>query len=383
MPASMPPPSTVPLDKAASLTLDGLNKSYGEVHAVNDVNLTIGREETLALLGPSGCGKSTLLRLVAGLERPDSGRLLLNGVDVTRRQPQRRGVGMVFQSYALFPHLNVAGNVAFGLVEAGMPSEARHRRVAELLELVGLVGLDNRAVDRLSGGQQQRVALARALATQPNLLLLDEPLSDLDQALRHSLKEELRLILGRVGTSAIYVTHDQTEAFTLADRVALMRAGRIVQVGGSEELLERPRNAWVARFLGHDNVYEGAGLNALPLTTGRGDEVLLRADQTQLLPVDRVDVDPGPNSSAASGAPAQTEPVGATLESVTTVVEVREAVREGLSWRIELSAPAWGVGVVWRGFDRELTAYPTAGQAWHLRVPSGAWHVMRGDADGA
>lgn len=378
MTLTMPPSSTAssaaPLAAAASLELDGLSKSYGDVRAVDDVSLALGHDETLALLGPSGCGKSTLLRLVAGLERPDSGRLVLNGVDVTRSQPQQRGVGMVFQSYALFPHLSVAGNVAFGLVEAGVANEPRQRRVAELLELVGLTGLGARPVDRLSGGQQQRVALARALATEPNLLLLDEPLSDLDQALRQSLKEELRVILGRVGTSAIYVTHDQTEAFTLADRVALMRAGRIVQVGESEELLERPVNAWVARFLGHENVYGGPALSGLPLATRSGDEVLLRADLTRLLPGARANAGTG---SAATSAPA---PATAEAEGTTVAATVTEAVREGLSWRVELSVPTWGVTVAWRGFDRELPATPAAGQEWWLQVPSAAWRIMRSEA---
>ncbi len=363
MPLAMPPSSLPPLALAASLELDELRKSFGDVHAVDGVTLSLGADETLALLGPSGCGKSTLLRLVAGLERPDSGRLLLSGVDVTRTQPQQRGVGMVFQSYALFPHLNVAGNVAFGLVEAGVTGEARRQRVEELLELVGLTGLGARPVDKLSGGQQQRVALARALATEPRLLLLDEPLSDLDQALRQSLKEELRVILGRVGTSAIYVTHDQAEAFTLADRVALMRAGRIVQVAGSEELLERPVNGWAARFLGHENVYAGADLRRLPLTTQGGDEVLLRSDLTRLLPSEPM------NTAGTRPGP-----------STTTPAMVVDAMREGLGWRVDLSVANWGVPVVWRGFDRELAATPAAGQEWWLQVPAAAWRVMRSEA---
>src|SRR5690606_12144334 len=223
-----------------SLFLDALSKRYGDVRAVDGVTLSLADGETLALLGPSGCGKSTLLRLTAGLEPPDAGRVVLDGQDVTHLPPQRRRFGMVFQDYALFPHLDVERNVAFGLVERRRPPEERRRRTAELLDLVGLTGLERRRVTELSGGQQQRVALARALAPDPSVLLLDEPLSNLDEALRPALKEGLREILGQLGTHAVYVTHDQTEAFTIADRVGVMREGRVVQVGTREELLERP-----------------------------------------------------------------------------------------------------------------------------------------------
>jgi len=337
-----------------SLELRGLAKRYGPVVAVAGVSLSIGADETLALLGPSGCGKSTLLRLIAGLERPDAGRLLLAGRDVTDLPPQRRDVGMVFQAYALFPHLDVAGNVAFGLVEARVPPAEQRRRVAELLALVGLAGLEARRVDHLSGGQQQRVALARALAPDPALLLLDEPLSNLDEQLRATLKEELRRLLGTLGKRAVYVTHDQTEAFTLADRVALMRAGRIVQVGSPEELLERPVSGWAARFLGHENVYASEAARGAPLAAGPG-EALFRADLARLLPAD--DATPG---------------------SVEAVVE--GAVREGLERRLTLRVPAWGVTVTWRGFDRELPAAPSRGGRVRLLAPAGAWRRLPGEA---
>ncbi len=363
-----------------SLQLDGLTKRFGSVVAVDDVSLTLEENETVALLGPSGCGKSTLLRLVAGLERPDAGRLLLGGRDVTRTPPQRRDVGMVFQSFALFPHLDVAGNVAFGLVEDGVPAAQREQRVGELLELVGLTGLGARRVDRLSGGQQQRVALARALAPDPDLLLLDEPLSNLDEQLRQSLKGELAQLLGALGKRALYVTHDQAEAFALADRVALMRAGRIVQVGPSEELLERPVSGWAARFLGHENVYDLEANPDLPvergLTGAHDREALFRADLASLHPLE---------GERGPGVPPD----------VAYRVEARvvAAVREGLGWKATLDVPGWGVSVVWRGFDRELgvplgAAGPegaggASGPALLLTAPAEAWRLLPGEEGGA
>jgi len=358
-----------------SLQLDGLTKRFGSVVAVDDVRLTLAENETVALLGPSGCGKSTLLRLVAGLERPDAGRLLLDGRDVTLTPPQRRDVGMVFQSYALFPHLDVAGNVGFGLVEGGVPGRQREQRVAELLELVGLAGLGDRRVDRLSGGQQQRVALARALAPDPDLLLLDEPLSNLDEQLRQALKGELAQLLGVLGKRAFYVTHDQAEAFALADRVALMRAGRIVQVGPSEELLERPVSGWAARFLGHENVYPLGDHPGLPVEriAGAGGEALFRADLASLHPWE----DPG-DASAGTGSAFRTQ------------ARVVEAVREGLGWKATLHVPEWGVNVVWRGFDRELTAplspsgpIDPGGSPSQLLLtaPASAWRLLPGEGE--
>ena len=347
-----------------SLELRGLTKRFGAILAVDDVSLTLAEGETVALLGPSGCGKSTLLRLVAGLERPDNGRLRLSGADVTDVPPQRRDVGMVFQSFALFPHLDVAGNVAFGLVEAGMPAARRAEKVAELLELVGLAGLGARRVDRLSGGQQQRVALARALAPDPALLLLDEPLSNLDEQLRQALKGELARLLGALGKRALYVTHDQSEAFALADRIALMRAGRIVQLGPSEELLEQPVDGWAARFLGHENVFAVAPGTALPGAATEGD-VLFRADLASLLPVE------AEHSFADAGHAAE--------------ARIVEALREGLGWRLVLEVPKWGVQVVWRGFDREVRAAlgaaappgaPRPGARLVLRAPPEAWRHL-------
>jgi ABC-type Fe3+/spermidine/putrescine transport system ATPase subunit len=232
------------------LRLEGLEKRFGDVVAVADLWLDVGRGELLTLLGPSGCGKTTTLRMIAGFETATAGRLLLDGRDVTALPPQRRGTGMVFQNYALFPHLDVYENVAFGLKAQGVPRAEIPRRVEGALELVDLPGYGKRKVQQLSGGQQQRVALARALAPEPPVLLLDEPLSNLDAALRERTRSELRTLLKGVGMTAIFVTHDQEEAFALSDRVALLRSGRLQQVGTPEELYAEPANAFVASFLG-------------------------------------------------------------------------------------------------------------------------------------
>ncbi len=231
-----------------------LTKRFGHVVAVEDFTLAVPEGEVLALLGPSGCGKTTVLRIVAGLERPDAGRVILAGRDATDWPPEKRGVGLVFQSYALFPHLSVGANVAYGL---RFRRGDRKGRVRELLALVGLARYERRKPHQLSAGQQQRVALARALAPEPRVLLLDEPLSALDAALRKDLRAELRALLGKLGMTALYVTHDQEEALALADRVAVMREGRLEQVAPPEELYSRPKTPFVASFLGRANLWPG------------------------------------------------------------------------------------------------------------------------------
>ncbi|QQQ77189.1 ABC transporter ATP-binding protein [Saccharothrix sp. 6-C] len=233
-----------------SLRVDGVSVAYGPVTAVSEVDLAIGDGEVVALLGPSGCGKSTLLRAVAGLEPPAAGTVSWDGVDLAGTPVHRRGFGLVFQDGQLFPHRDVAGNVAFGLRMRRVEREAREKRVAALLDLVGLSGYADRRVTELSGGEQQRVALARALAPRPKLLLLDEPLSALDRALREQLAVDLARLLRETGATALVVTHDHDEAFTLADRVAVMRAGRIVQVGEPSSVWRRPADVETARFLG-------------------------------------------------------------------------------------------------------------------------------------
>ena len=233
-----------------ALRVAGLTVRYGDVTAVSRVDLDIADGEVVALLGPSGCGKSTLLRAVAGLEPPSGGAVSWDGADLAGTPVHRRGFGLVFQDGQLFPHRDVAGNVAFGMRMAGAEREARDKRVDELLELVGLAGYRRRRVTELSGGEQQRVALARALAPRPKLLLLDEPLSALDRALREQLAVDLARLLREAGATALVVTHDHDEAFTLADRVAVMRAGRITQVGAPTEVWRRPADVDTARFLG-------------------------------------------------------------------------------------------------------------------------------------
>lgn len=231
------------------LEIDHLRVVYGDTVAVDDVDLHVEAGEVVALLGPSGCGKSTLLRAVAGLE-PAAGRIRLDGRDLDDVAPHRRGVGLMFQGDALFPHRDVGGNVAFGLRMQGWAPEDIADRVAASLALVGLPGTGSRSIDTLSGGEQQRVALARAVAPRPRLLMLDEPLSSVDRALRDRLLEELPGVFAEVDAAVVYVTHDQSEALALADRVAVMRAGRIVQEGAPPEVWRNPSSQFVAEFLG-------------------------------------------------------------------------------------------------------------------------------------
>ena len=234
----------------AFLVLERLTKRFGAVTAVDDVSLSLASGEILALLGPSGSGKTTILRLLAGFETPDAGRVIVGGDDVTRLAPVARRFGMVFQHYALFPHLDVAGNVGFGLEGRGMSDREKRARIDESLALVDLAGYGARRIGQLSGGQQQRVALARALAPEPRVLLLDEPLSNLDPALRERTRREIRELIHRVGTTTVFVTHEQDEAFDLGDRIAVLRSGHLEQAGTPEELYGEPANAFVAGFVG-------------------------------------------------------------------------------------------------------------------------------------
>lgn len=240
------------------LELDSIVKSYDGLPVLRGVSLGVEAGAVAALLGPSGCGKTTLLRIVAGLEHADGGAVLVEGQPIDQVPPHRRGFGLMFQDYALFPHLDVAGNVAFGLRMRGQGGADARGRVAELLELVGLRGYESRRVYELSGGERQRVALARALAPRPRLLMLDEPLAALDRTLRERLQDELRSILRAVGVTALYVTHDQEEAFAMADLVALLNAGRLEQVGPPEQVYRHPASAWAARFFGLGNLVPGS-----------------------------------------------------------------------------------------------------------------------------
>jgi putative spermidine/putrescine transport system ATP-binding protein len=279
------------------LELDGLTRSYGPTTVVDHVSFAIEKGCFLALLGPSGCGKTTTLRMIAGLEKPDAGRVLVGGEDITALPPYRRELGVVFQSYALFPHMSVIGNIGFGLEMKGVARPERRRRAEAALELVGLGAHANKRVRQLSGGQQQRVALARALTIEPRVLLLDEPLSALDAKLREELRAEMRQIQRRAGTTAVFVTHDQAEALAMADLVAVMNAGRIEQLGTPETVFERPSTAFVARFVGRSARFEakirdgrahvaGAALRGDGLPTEGSADIYVRPHRIRLLAPD-------------------------------------------------------------------------------------------------
>ncbi|MFD5234203.1 ABC transporter ATP-binding protein [Streptomyces qaidamensis] len=244
------PQKPVVTDQAAAVEFRGLRREFGTIVALDGLDLDVRPGELLALLGPSGCGKTTALRMLAGFEQPDAGQVLVDGEDVTRVPAHRRDAGMVFQSYSLFPHLDAVDNVAFGLRMRKVRAAERRSRAAELLDLVGLGDKGDRFPHQLSGGQQQRVALARALALRPRVLLLDEPLSALDAKVRLTLREEIRRLQQELGITTLFVTHDQEEALSMADRVAVMRAGRLEQCAPPAELYGRPATAFVAEFVG-------------------------------------------------------------------------------------------------------------------------------------
>ncbi len=239
------------------LSVDGITKTYGPLQAVDNLSFSVAKGECLALLGPSGCGKTTLLNIVAGFIKPNSGDIKIDGKSVANVPPHRRGMGMVFQDYALFPHLTVIENVEFGLRMRGVGQTQRRKSAEDALELVGLHGYGERSILQLSGGQRQRVAVARALAIEPALLLFDEPLSNLDARLRDTMRTEIRALITRTRITALFVTHDQAEAFAVADRVALINAGRLEQIGQLDEIYERPANRFVASFLGSCNLIPG------------------------------------------------------------------------------------------------------------------------------
>src|SRR6476660_1930230 len=265
------------------LSLKNLSRTFGTTRAVADVSLDVNQGEFFGLLGPSGCGKTTTLRMIAGLEKPDAGNIVFRDQDITNLPPERRGFGMVFQNYALFPHLNVFENVAFGLRARHKSKEEMNERVNSALELVQLPGYGKRAVDELSGGQQQRVAIARAIAIEPALLLFDEPLSNLDVSLREETRGELRELVTRLRLTAVYVTHDQEEAFALGDLISVMVGGRLLQTGAPRALYEQPAKLAVARFLGRNNLIEVMRLSSS--NEGTGEFKTLAGGHTLRIPV--------------------------------------------------------------------------------------------------
>ena len=252
-----PEPNAGSENHVAFLALERVSKHYGPMAAVDDVALTIQKGEFVSLLGPSGCGKTTTLQMIAGLVEPSAGRITLDGRDITHEKPSKRGLGIVFQSYALFPHMTVAENVAFGLEMRRVPRPERQQRVREMLSLVQLSAFADRYPREMSGGQRQRVAIARALVIAPPVLLLDEPLSNLDAKLREEMQFELRRIQRKVGTTTIMVTHDQAEALSISDRVVVMEQGRMTQVDAPYRLYEQPSNAFIASFVGKTNLIGG------------------------------------------------------------------------------------------------------------------------------
>lgn len=259
-----------------SAEINGLTVRFGETIAVHDINLHIATGERFAVMGPSGSGKSTLLRAIAGLDHVEAATVVIDGVDMATRPTHARPIGLMFQDYALFPHLSVRGNVAYGLQMKGTSSAEVDKIVTRLLGIAGLEGFENRKIESLSGGERQRVALVRTLAPEPSLVMLDEPLGSLDLALRESLLAEMRAIIVELETTALYVTHDRSEAFAFADRVAIMRSGHIVRVGTPADVWLDPRTEFVARFLGHNNVVDGA--------------VVGRPDDTVLIPTDAISI---------------------------------------------------------------------------------------------
>ena len=309
----------------ASVRIETCGKTFADgTRALEPATLDIARGETLVLLGPSGCGKTTMLRIIAGLELPDAGgRVLFDDKDMTAVPIERRNVGMVFQSYALFPNMSVADNIGYGLKIRGMARKERVARVAELVSLTNITGLENRRVDQLSGGQRQRVALARAVAIRPGILLLDEPLTALDAALRDRLRGELNRLLRALGITTIYVTHDQSEAMELGDRIVVMQRGAIAQIGTPREIYFKPRNRFVAEFIGAANIVEAPLENGhLVLPGGRqpiGSATNLSAALAMIRPETIRIVEPA------------SAPLSGTIDSISFIGDRQRMVVSGAS----------------------------------------------------
>jgi putative spermidine/putrescine transport system ATP-binding protein len=304
----------------AYLSIEKLCVAYGDTRVLDRVSLDVERGEMIALLGSSGCGKTTLLRAIAGFIRPESGRICVGGRDITRLPPEKRNTAMMFQSYALWPHMTVDANIGYGLSMRGWKKDAIAARVTEMLKLLQLEGFGPRSVTQLSGGQRQRVALGRALAVDPSLLLLDEPMSNLDYKVRLELRHELRALQKRVGITSVYVTHDREEALTLADRIAVIDAGRVEQVGTPEEIFVRPTSPFVAGFMGADNALDVVG-------TANGSYVA-------------ADGDPGPRLRAhfRSDAAHLAHPPAAADGGLVVDGVIAQTIYVGQGWRYRVRA---------------------------------------------
>jgi spermidine/putrescine ABC transporter ATP-binding subunit len=355
-PVTSPKPSAG-LPGSASVCLQGLSKSFaGAIKALDKVSLDIGAGEFFALLGPSGCGKTTTLRLVAGFETPDEGRIVVGGRDVTEMPVHRREMGVIFQSYALFPHRTVAENVGFGLRMRRMRRQEIDRRVSAALAQVALTGLEGRRPAQLSGGQQQRVALARAIVIEPPVLLCDEPLGALDRRLRQQMQFELKQLQKQLGVTLLFVTHDQEEALALSDRIAVMNAGRIEQVGAPAEIYERPRTRFVADFVGEINIIDGtwsagrllaADGQAMPAPTAAGRDgpgaIAIRPERTVMTP---------PHAGLLTGRIATANFLGGqTLYRIAADSGASLLVKEGRGEGNPARAIGERVGVRWRPED--------------------------------
>ncbi|MBX9758153.1 MAG: ABC transporter ATP-binding protein [Beijerinckiaceae bacterium] len=333
---------------APLIEVDALVKRYGAVRAVDDVSFHIDSGEFFALLGPSGCGKTTLMRLIAGFETPDAGRILIDGRDIAMQPPHRRPVNMMFQSYALFPHMSVEKNIGFSLRRQGMAAGEMAERVREMLRLVQLEGLGARRPDQLSGGQKARVALARALAARPRLLLLDEPLSALDRKLREETQFELMQVQRDLGIAFLVVTHDQDEAMAMAQRIALMREGRIEQIGAAREIYERPVSRWAASFIGDANLVDAQVREVIEDGSGEGRvrRTICDASGATLVTHERVEQGAGP-------APAVGSHVSIAVRAERIAIsDVAPADRNVLEGEIAEGAYLGGVST-WRVTCRE------------------------------
>ena len=349
------------------LVLQGIVKLYGQVPAVVDVDLSLPPGRFVCFLGPSGCGKTTLLRVIAGLETPTAGRVLLDGEDITERPAHRRNFGMVFQSLALFPHLSVGENIAYSLRIRGADRATQRRKVEELLELVRLSGLAERHISQLSGGQRQRVAIARALALEPKLFLLDEPLSALDAKLRETMQVELRLLQKRLGITTILVTHDQREAMTMADLVVVMDQGRVQQVGPPLDIYRRPANTFVAQFIGTSNLLPAVADGADRLTVaGVPFSAARTAESPSLSPGERVTLSIRPEDvHLTAGAATGPNRLPGTVTFVRDVgVSVETYVDVGGETVVQVAAPK----------DRPPVS---AGDAVTVELPAEACVVLR------